>query len=136
MSRQPPVVRVAIALVRRDERWLVARRRKNAHLAGQWEFPGGKIEPGETPESTAVRELLEECAVRGAARGCLDVVRFEYPERLVEITPVMCDWIDGEAHAVGNDECCWVTDDELKALEMPAANAEVIAEALANPRAE
>lgn len=123
-------VPVAIALLCRNGCWLVARRRKNAHLGGQWEFPGGKIEVGETPEETATRELLEECDVQARPLRRLDVVRFNYVDRCVELTPILCEWVAGEAHPVGSDECRWVTDDELRLLDMPAANAEIIAEAL------
>lgn len=112
-------------------RWLVARRRKNTHLGGLWEFPGGKIEPPETPEATATRELLEECSITARPIRKLDTVIFEYPDRTVEVTPILCQWVEGEPRPIGNDECRWVTSDELLQLQMPAANAEIIRAALA-----
>ena len=53
-------IEVALALLERRGRWLVTRRAEGRIFAGQWEFPGGKIEPGESPEQAAVRELREE----------------------------------------------------------------------------
>jgi len=119
---------VAIALVHRDGRWLVARRHDDAHLGGLWEFPGGKREPDETPEEAAVRELMEECGVQAVAEMTLPPLRHEYPERVVDITPVICRWQAGEAHTIGNAECRWATLAELRRLEMPAANAFILRE--------
>ncbi|RMF78234.1 MAG: (deoxy)nucleoside triphosphate pyrophosphohydrolase [Planctomycetota bacterium] len=128
MSEKPLGIDVALALVHRRGRWLVARRPDHVHLGGVWEFPGGKCEPGERPQDAAIRELLEECGVQAQARYALPSFTYEYPERTVTITPVVCEWVagDGEAHA--SEECRWVTLSQLRRLEMPAANAQVIAE--------
>jgi len=122
------VLNVAVALVHRAGRWLVARRPAGVHLGGLWEFPGGKCEPGETAPAAAVRELREECGVLASAERELAVIRYEYPERVVFLTPVICRWVSGEGAALGNDECRWVTTDELHHLDMPAANTEVLHE--------
>lgn len=129
-SRLPedkPQVRVAVALVARDGRWLVARRRHGVHLGGVWEFPGGKCEPGETPAETAVRELLEECAVRATALRALEPVSWEYDDRIVHLTPVLCRWVSGTAQPLASAECRWVSLEALGHLEMPAANRALLA---------
>lgn len=123
-------VRVALALVRRAERWLVARRRPEAHLGGLWEFPGGKIEPSETAPAAAVRELHEECGVSARALECLACRTEDYGDRLVELHPVLCEWVSGEAQPLGSAECRWVDDAELRQLDMPAVNTEIIRQAL------
>lgn len=119
---------VALALVHRDSRWLVARRLPDAHLGGLWEFPGGKSEGNESPEATALRELMEECQVRAVAQRRLAPFVVEYPDRTVELNPVICEWHSGEAISIENEECRWVTLAELRKLEMPAVNAEIVRE--------
>ena len=76
-------IRVAIALVWDQERLLVTRRPEGTHLAGHWEFPGGKLEPGEAAESCAVREVLEEVGLRVAARSMRTPIEHTYSDRSV-----------------------------------------------------
>lgn len=124
MSRT--LLEVAVALVPRDGRWLVAKRRADAHWGGLWEFPGGKCEPGEDPRATAIRELAEECGVQAEAEDVWAPLTWDYGDRLVRITPVLCRWVAGEGRALASEVCCWVTQDELAHLEMPPVNAEIV----------
>jgi mutator protein MutT len=125
-----PVLEVGLALVVHDGRWLVARRARDAHLGGLWEFPGGKRLPDEPLAQTAVRELLEECDVRATALHVLDPVVHEYEDRIVHLTPVLCRWQAGEPRPLGADACQWATLDELRQLDMPPPNAAIIDGAL------
>ncbi len=120
-----PLQRVSLAIVHRDGRWLVARRRQAAHLGGLWEFPGGKLQPRETARAAALRELHEECGVHATAERTLDLQRCEYEDRVVELTPVVCQWVAGEAVPLGNEECRWVSPAELERLDMPAINSTI-----------
>jgi len=121
-----PLIRIAVALVQRDARWLVALRRPDAHLPGLWEFPGGKCENDEAPATAAIRELREECGVDAMAERALASVFYEYADRRVNITPVLCRWQSGEAAPIGSDECRWVSLREMRRLDMPPVNAEII----------
>ncbi|MGE0480552.1 MAG: (deoxy)nucleoside triphosphate pyrophosphohydrolase [Phycisphaerae bacterium] len=125
-----PTFDVALAIVHRADEWLVARRRTHAHLGGLWEFPGGKCEPNEPPATAAIRELMEECDVEAAPERVLPAVRFDYGDRVVQLTGVVCRWIAGDGRPLGCDECRWVSTAELAALDMPAANAGIVAAAL------
>ncbi len=128
MSSSPDEFEIGLACVHRGGLWLVARRPPHVHLGGLWEFPGGKCEDGETPREAAIRELHEECGVDARAERILPVVTQTYPERIVHLTPVICDWIRGEPVPHEAEECRWVTLTQIRTLEMPAANTAVLAE--------
>lgn len=123
--------RIALALVRRADRWLVAQRQAQTHLGGLWEFPGGKLESGETPTIAALRELREECGVSAVAVAVLPPVTCDYGDRVVELTGVLCRWEAGEPQPLGNQGGRWVSSQELRQLAMPQINARIIALALA-----
>jgi mutator protein MutT len=126
-------VDVAIALVWREGRLLVTRRKPGVHLGGFWEFPGGKLALGEAPEACAEREVLEEVGVVARARSRRTPIEWAYPERAVTIHPIDCDWLDGDGDAREVAELRWVTPPELASLTFPAANAALI-DALAERR--
>jgi mutator protein MutT len=117
---------IALALVRRDDTWLVAKRRNEDHLGGLWEFPGGKREEYESIVDAALRELREECGVSATAERSLAPIAYDYETRRVEITPVLCHHLAGEARPLASVECKWVTFAELERLPMPAANAAIL----------
>jgi mutator protein MutT len=121
-----PFFEVAVALVCREDRWLVARRPTDVHLGGLWEFPGGKRARDESAERAALRELHEECGVEAVAERTLDALRCDYGDRVVRITPVICRWQSGEARPLASDECRWISAAELGDLDMPEINAEII----------
>jgi 8-oxo-dGTP diphosphatase len=126
-STDKPHVEVAIALCWRDGRLLVTRRPSGVHLAGRWEFPGGKLGTGETPEACAERELLEEVGVVAQARARRPLIVWEYPERSVTLHPIDCDWQDGDGIAREVAELRWVAPSELGTLDFPEANASLVA---------
>lgn len=122
------VHRVALAILHRSGRWLVAKRAPHVHLGGQWEFPGGKVLEGETVEAAALRELQEECGVSGVVERELPPLRVEYEDRIVDLHPVLCRWSAGEARALGSQECRWASLAEIRRLDMPPVNAEIVRE--------
>ena len=122
------VVDVAIAIVWRDGRVLVSRRLEDAHLGGYWEFPGGKIERGESAAQCAVREVLEEVGVTCAAASERALIEHEYPDRSVRLRPVDCRYLAGVATGLGALETRWVLPSELPRLKLPPANKALVAE--------
>lgn len=124
-------VEVAVAIVRRDGLWLVARRRPGVHLGGLWEFPGGKLHPGETAAQAALRELMEECAIEARVERVLDPVVHRYEDRTIRLHPVLCAWERGEPRPLGSDACGWVSTETLPALEMPALSRIILTDLLA-----
>jgi mutator protein MutT len=116
---------VTAAVIRKDEHFLLTRRLHGTHLAGCWEFPGGKCENDESYESCLARELLEELGVRATVgRPIFDIVH-EYPERTVELHFFECE-IRGEPKPLLGQEMRWVSRDGLGDLEFPEADAALI----------
>lgn len=117
---------VTAAVVERDDRFLVTRRMKGTHLAGTWEFPGGKCEAGESLEEGLQRELREELGV--ACNVGVEVFRVthEYEDRRVELHFFACV-LQGEPTPRLGQEMQWVARTRLRELQFPPADAELIA---------
>jgi 8-oxo-dGTP diphosphatase len=121
----PERIVVVAAVIERDGRFLVARRLRGTHLAGYWEFPGGKVHDDESQEQALRREIAEElntaiCRVRKVFHTA-----HEYPERVVELHFYRGE-LSGEPQPVLGQELRWITREEFGALEFPPADAELI----------
>ncbi|MBM3457400.1 MAG: (deoxy)nucleoside triphosphate pyrophosphohydrolase [Armatimonadetes bacterium] len=121
-----PILRIGLAIIRQGEALLVTRRPAGSHLEGYWEFPGGKQQAGETVEGCAVREAWEEVGVECGAVHCYPPIRFDYPDRSVELHPVECRFLGGEPQALEAAEWRWVRPEELSTLSFPPANAPLL----------
>jgi mutator protein MutT len=120
------VVEVAAGLIHHQGRYLIARRKPGIHLAGFWEFPGGKREPGESLEECLRRELLEELNIRVDVPVPYQIVRHEYPEKTVELHFFRCAIEKGEAVPLECTEVRWVLPHELSQFAFPPADQAVI----------
>jgi len=116
---------VTAAVIERDGRFLVTRRQAGVHLAGQWEFPGGKCLAGESLEVCMARELREELDVEASVGEEMLSTTHEYPERRVELHFLQCS-LSGEPSPQQGQEMRWVGREELGALQFPPADAELI----------
>jgi mutator protein MutT len=112
---------VAIAVLWSEGRMLVRQRRSHEHLPGLWEFPGGKVEPNESPLETVRREIKEETALEAGELSLLSVFDHDYPGRTVTIHAFE-GRVEGSAHAADGATLRWVTPDELTSLPIPRAN--------------
>jgi mutator protein MutT len=120
------VIDVAIGLVWKEGRLLIARRPAGVHLGGMWEFPGGKVEAGESPEACILRELREEMHIEAEVTGSRPLIEFAYPERSVRLHPIDCRWLSGEPQPHGCEEPRWVAPAELAEYPFPPANAPLL----------
>jgi 8-oxo-dGTP diphosphatase len=120
-----PTILVAAAVIERDGSYLVTRRQPGVHLAGHWEFPGGKCDPGERLDACLARELREELDVSVAVGNELLMTRHQYPDRCVELHFIRCDLTAEPRPQLGQD-MRWVPVAELKTLPFPPADAELI----------
>ncbi|MDR3708361.1 MAG: (deoxy)nucleoside triphosphate pyrophosphohydrolase [Capsulimonadaceae bacterium] len=119
-------VGLCIILHPHDQRILIARRPQGVHLSGAWEFPGGKVEQGESPETCAVREALEEVGLDVSVVGTLPTVTHAYAERTVRLHPLICRARSGQAQAQASSEVRWVTLAELPLVPFPDANRSIV----------
>lgn len=119
---------VAVALVDRDGRVLLAQRPTGKHHAGLWEFPGGKLEAGESPEQALIRELAEELAIDVTA-ACLAPATFasiSLGERQLLLLLYVCRKWSGVPQAIEASALRWVRPIEMHALPMPPADRSMI----------
>jgi len=123
------VLVVAAALVDCDNRVLLAERPAGKSLAGLWEFPGGKIEPGERPEDALIRELNEELgiAVTAACLAPLTFASHAYPDFHLLMPLFICRRWDGHVRPGEGQVVQWVRPQDLRSYPMPAADAPLIA---------
>jgi len=113
------------AVIERDGRYLITRRLQDTHLAGLWEFPGGKTAPGEPPADALRRELLEELGVAAEVGELLESVDWTYPEKTVHILFFRCA-LQGEPRPQQGQEMLWIPAAELPSRPFPEADAQLI----------
>ena len=118
-------IEVAAAVIERDGRYLITRRLEGTHLAGLWEFPGGKILPGERPADALRRELREEIGVEAAVGELIETVYWRYPEKTVRILFFRCE-TKGEPCPQERQEMLWVEAGELPAYPFPPADLRLV----------
>jgi 8-oxo-dGTP diphosphatase len=121
----PDRIIVVAAVIERDGKFLVARRLKDTHLAGLWEFPGGKVDRGETLEDALRREISEELGAGIANARKIFHTAHSYPERVVELHFYRAA-LSHEPQPLLGQELRWISRDEFAAMEFPPADAELI----------
>ncbi len=123
------VLVAAAALVDSDGRVLICRRPQGKQLAGLWEFPGGKVEPGETPEACLIRELDEELGIQ-VKEACLAPFVFAshgYDSFHLLMPLYLCRRWDGFVTAREHEALAWVRPDKLGEYPMPPADEPLVA---------
>jgi len=120
-------IEVAAGLVFRDGGLLITQRPAGGHLAGLWEFPGGKREEHETFKECLRRELREELGIEVAVGELVDSITHAYPEKTVDLRFFRCGWLAHEPRALGCAAFAWVSAGELGEYPFPAADARLLA---------
>ena len=123
------IIDVVGAVIRDGDRILLAQRPEGKSQAGLWEFPGGKIEPGETPEEALIRECQEELAVQIESPREITSVVHRYPEKTVHLILMECQLAHGEAPVPQeHQQVVWVPRDGLAAMNLCPADRELLVE--------
>ena len=121
------IVEVVGAIIRDGDRYLVGQRAANKAQGGLWEFMGGKIEPGETPEQALARECREELDLDIENEHIIDSVVHEYPEKTIRLTLIECTPKSGSVpKALEHQQIRWVTRAEMDMLDFAPADRELL----------
>lgn len=121
------ILKVTAAIIVRDDEIFVAKRGPGGRFAHLWEFPGGKIEPGETPEECLVREIREEFAIEIEVGGLFAESLHTFPGGAVFVKAFFCRWLRGELTPSEHEEWRWVKVAELASFEFAPADQPIAA---------
>ncbi len=116
------LVRAVVGILRRDNKFLVAKRPEGKPYSGYWEFPGGKIEVNESAEHALTRELHEELGIHVLASQSWYITKHAYPDKTVELHLWLVTEFSGEPHSKENQELRWATLDEMLSLKLLEGN--------------
>lgn len=120
-------IAVVGGIIHRDGKYLLGRRPLDKTQGGCWEFIGGKIEPGETPEQALARECLEEIALPIRGQRIRTSVTHTYPEKTIHLTLIDCEPEPGaEPQALEHEEIGWYKPEEMAGLDFCPADRELL----------
>ena len=123
-TRQPLLV--VAAYVARAGRVMICQRRAEVHNGLKWEFPGGKLEAGESPEAALARELREELDIEARVGRVCDAVYHRYEDRDVLVLFYRCEIASGEPRALDCEAIEWAATEDLKGYDFAGADAEFV----------
>lgn len=125
---QQSIITVVAGLIQQDGQLLICQRRHDAAFALKWEFPGGKVEPGETPEAGLQRELQEELGITATVGQEVYRTRHDYPGKYsVELLFYHIVRFDGSAQNYAFEHICWAAPEQLPGFDFLDGDAELIA---------
>lgn len=113
---------VTAAILFKEGRVLIARRRSTDKLAGKWEFPGGTIEEGETPEACLKREMKEEFDIDVSVGNCFGESIYHYPHGAVRLLAYAVQWREGQLSMKAHDAYRWVPPHHLSRYDLAPAD--------------
>ena len=123
------LLEVSCALLIHRGRVLATRRSSSMPHPGKWEFPGGKLQEGESAEESIVREIREELGIILIQLGVLEPVVFHYPERSIKLIPVRCDFENGDVPEIflaEHDRYIWADIELLDELDWLEADLAIV----------
>lgn len=121
------IIQVSVGIIRlSSQKTCLTKRSAVKHLGGLWEFPGGKVEQGESAYQALVREMAEEVGIVVQSASLVDTIRHQYPDRTVKLHFYMIDQFQGQPHAKESQELVFVDHQDLKSYPLPEANYQVI----------
>jgi len=125
-TRARPHHIIAAGIIVKGDKILIALRPENGFLGGLWEFPGGKVEDGESLEEAVVREVEEEVAVKVQVKNLFATIEHQYSHFTITLNAFICQYISGTPKTLGCEDWRWVRREELKEYAFPRANGKII----------
>ena len=126
-------IEVAAGLIFCEGKLLIAQRPAGGHLAGLWEFPGGKCETGETLQECLHRELFEELGIAVNVLERVMTTTHVYPEKTVKLNFFLCQLVTGKPHGMEGQAFAWVDHEDLGRYSFPEADAQLLEKLCQNP---
>jgi len=120
------MIDVTCAIIVKDKKILATRRARGLHLEGLWEFPGGKIESGETAEECIIREIREELNIEIKILESLNSIEHHYPDKSIRLIPFLSEIISGNLLLTNHSELRWLSEEEIDLINWAAADREII----------
>jgi len=120
------MLKVTCAIIIRNHRILIAQHGKNSSHPFQWEFPGGKILPGESPESCIIREIREELDIEIEISEQIIPVTFDYETKTIELIPFICHWENEDIQLNVHKAIKWILLEELAEIDFSGADKKLI----------
>lgn len=122
------IIDVTAAIIRKGNRFLCAQRKDSSEQAGKWEFPGGKIEIGETPESCLERELYEEFNIQASCGEFLCENTHDYGDKIVKLKAYFIESTQGNFQLLAHKDIKWLTCDTMLKLDWAEADLPIVHE--------
>ncbi len=119
-------IEVVAAIIHDEQGRIFATQRGYGDFKDYWEFPGGKMEPGETPEEALKREIWEELETQIAVERFVETVEWDYPQFHLTMHCYLCHVVSGHLHLKEHEAACWLKEDELDSVKWLPADAEVV----------
>ena len=120
------MIEVSCAIIIMDSKILAVQRGRESSHPLKWEFPGGKIHPGETAEQCVIREIEEELKIRINVLSQLEEVRFDYGTKQIRLIPFICRILSGELFLTEHVAKCWFDLDEWQTIDWSGADYQLI----------
>lgn len=121
-QEEPEQIRVVAAIIKKEGKYLITRRAPPKHLAGYWEFPGGKVENGETPEVSLMREIKEELNITIKVNSFFMENEHIYPSKRILLLAYSCELIEGEIALKDHDRFAWIEKNQFSGYKFAPAD--------------
>ena len=116
------MINVTAAIIIKDERVLIAKRKASDVLSNKWEFPGGKIETGESPEECLIRELKEEFGINTEIEKYFDESIYQYPYIKIKLIAYKIKWTGGKIKSTSHDYYKWIEIEDIDNYDFAEAD--------------
>ena len=128
------ILNIAVGIIRNAQGEIfITRRAADAHMANKWEFPGGKIESGESPEQALTRELQEEVGITATQASLFDKLEYQFPDRHITLWFFLVESWEGEPWGKEGQPGRWQQQQTLVADDFPPANEPVVTRLVQQP---